>query len=257
MGRFANNDSTINKQSISSKHEYRMISGRANVQEYMKNWTLKAGKWIDVCTNDIGLSNTVNVKPYLQYTMMALERGARIRFIGDITKSNLTEARKIASIVSELRHASPVNTTLVISENGIMMSPSIIDGKVELRQFVSESKELISRQKELFETLWHQSVPADQRIDELEGRPNPMSLHGLRQAAYILRCIEQGIEMNSIVKRFGGDKQLVNMWISFAVHNYWMSQETIIAKARITSRGKEWVKKLGMDSVDLRQKASR
>ena len=49
-------------------------------------------------------------------------------------------------------------------------------------------------------------------------------LVGLHQATFILKSLVTGQNKEDIVFEFGGDAQLVDMWISFLKHNKWIER---------------------------------
>ena len=66
----------------------------------------------------------------------------------------------------------------------------------------------------------------------------PVQLAGLKQAAYVMECLVIGQSKEDIVRRLEGDKQLVDMWISFLRHNHWI-EETVKGWS-ITTKGAAW-----------------
>jgi hypothetical protein len=85
---------------------------------------------------------------------------------------------------------------------------------------------------------------------------NPLRLHGLRQAIYILKCLEKGQTEQEIIKYFEGDSQLVELWINFLLDIHWiqkreMSTTTPLSPPSandtptwvVTDKAKEWTVK--------------
>jgi hypothetical protein len=77
-----------------------------------------------------------------------------------------------------------------------------------------------------------------------EGQQQPLikKVSGLRQAIYIMRCLDNGEYFEQIVERFGGDEQLVKLWMSFLLHNKCI-QNPLDHKWLITEKGKRWIEK--------------
>jgi two-component system, OmpR family, sensor histidine kinase VicK len=100
----------------------------------------------------------------------ARKRGVKIRFITEITADNITHCKElIKSSVSELRHLDGVKGNFYVSENEYV-SPAAIheEGKPASNVVYSNVKEVVEQAQYLFETLWSGSLPADQRIKEIE-----------------------------------------------------------------------------------------
>jgi len=56
-----------------------------------------------------------------------------------------------------------------------------------------------------------------------------------------MRCLESGQCKSEVIVEFEGDKQLVDMWMSFLLHNKWM--EKTIDEWVVTEKGREWKSK--------------
>jgi two-component system sensor histidine kinase VicK len=100
----------------------------------------------------------------------ARKRGVKIRSITEITADNITHCKElIKSSVSELRHLDGVKGNFYVSENEYV-SPAAIheEGKPASNVVYSNVKEVVEQAQYLFETLWSRSLPADQRIKEIE-----------------------------------------------------------------------------------------
>jgi len=69
------------------------------------------------------------------------------------------------------------------------------------------------------------------------------NLSPLRQVSYILKCISEGITRNEIVKEFGGDEQLVSIWI-----NYLIERNYLDAVSAVTNEGYAFL--MDLDSRD-------
>jgi hypothetical protein len=67
-------------------------------------------------------------------------------------------------------------------------------------------------------------------------------LAGLQQATFILKCLVTGQNKEDIVFEFGGDAQLVDMWISFLKHNKWIERNRD-GEWSVTEKGLIWEKR--------------
>jgi hypothetical protein len=65
----------------------------------------------------------------------------------------------------------------------------------------------------------------------------------LRQATYVMKRLEQGKDLDEIIRDFESDQQLVSMWLMFLEHNHWMEKPD--GKWLITDKGKEKMKRYG------------
>jgi hypothetical protein len=70
----------------------------------------------------------------------------------------------------------------------------------------------------------------------------PVRLSGLKQAAFVMKCLTGGQRMDEITMAFGGDEQLANLWLSFLRHNHWIVQDG--RKWSLTPKGAMWSKNI-------------
>ena len=75
---------------------------------------------------------------------------------------------------------------------------------------------------------------------------NPLQLRGLKQAFYVLHCLEEGRSNEEIIQKFDGDEQLVDIWISFVKHNHWIAQDSL-GQWRLTEKGRKWARGLQVE----------
>lgn len=60
-------------------------------------------------------------------------------------------------------------------------------------------------------------------------------MSGLRQAIFILQCIDGGKTQNELIKMCDGDKQLVTLWIEFMTELKWLEKKRVTAELAITT----------------------
>ena len=100
----------------------------------------------------------------------ARRRGVKIRFVTEITDDNITHCKELMkSSVNELRHLDGIKGNFYVSEKEYV-SPATIheEGKPASHVVYSNVKEVVEQGQYLFETLWSKTLPADQRIREIE-----------------------------------------------------------------------------------------
>jgi hypothetical protein len=84
-------------------------------------------------------------------------------------------------------------------------------------------------------------------------RTDPSKLHGLMQAMYIAESLCTKESVDEIVDRFGGDVQLVDMWLSFLKHNHWLYYEKEKRCWLMTQRGEQYSRDLAQDYIAIYQ----
>jgi hypothetical protein len=92
---------------------------------------------------------------------------------------------------------------------------------------------------------------------------DPLRIPGLKQAVYVLQCLECGDTEETIIKKFEGDSQIVRIWINFLIHNHWVLKSTREPGRienycperscwTVTSKGHEWASKICNFRQDIR-----
>lgn len=97
--------------------------------------------------------------------LAAKARGVKISYITDITKENLVYCRQIMQ-VAELRHLDGIGCNFALSETEYIAG-MLQDGML-VRLVRTQVKEIVRQQNLVFETLWNCSIPATERISDLE-----------------------------------------------------------------------------------------
>ena len=70
-----------------------------------------------------------------------------------------------------------------------------------------------------------------------------MHLSGVKQAFYVLHCLDEGNSNQHIIQKFDGDEKLVDIWMSFVKDNHWIEKDRL-GKWHLTIKGREWARKL-------------
>lgn len=123
-------------------------------------------------------------QPYTKAVIHALNR-VRLpgRYITDVTESNIDACRFLINDVQvKVRHLKDIRSNIVITEKEFTSDLSAPHPDRPTNKLLySNSKELLMQQKQLFETLWAISVPAEQRIKEIEEGIEPEETKLLKQ----------------------------------------------------------------------------
>ena len=94
----------------------------------------------------------------------AKKRGVQIRYITEITDGNVDHCKELQKF-AELRHLGRVSGSFAVSESEFVAG---LRGKKTLERLVySDEKELVKSQQDIFETLWENAIPAQDRIKQL------------------------------------------------------------------------------------------
>lgn len=154
---------------------FTVVEGQAAIHAFLRKRIGTARREIRISVGSFALARAIDggIDRALKE---ARERGVRIRFVAEVTPSNLAETR-LFSHVTEMRHASrPVNNRAVIidrSEAALFVSgedgfgPS---GEEQVLLYTSDPH-FVSLAWEYHQRLWRHSRSATERFVELESPP--------------------------------------------------------------------------------------
>ena len=115
-------------------------------------------------------------------------RGVKLRFISEITKDNLSYCKELMKI-GEVRHLDEVKGNFGIADERLYHAGATADESVPPPELiVSTVKAIVDQQQYFFDMLWKKTLPAKQRIKEIE--------HGLKRE--FMETIQDPYEVQTI-----------------------------------------------------------
>ena len=121
----------------------------------------------NVCANSIGPSVSIGVEPIKKGMIDLKERGIRIRYATEITKENLSYCKELMKI-AEVRHLDGIKGGMAVGEKEYVAAAVLQEAKPVPHLIYSNVKEIVEHQQYMFETLWSKSIPAQQKIREID-----------------------------------------------------------------------------------------
>lgn len=122
-------------------------------------------------------------------------RGGRLRLITEITKANLSSSKKLSEFV-ELRHLDGVKGNLGIVDGISYGAAAKSEEKLFPTEYIySTVKSFVEQQQYFFDMLWKRSIPAEQKIIELEGGLEPEVIETIRDPIEIQRLRNELLEL--------------------------------------------------------------
>jgi two-component system, OmpR family, sensor histidine kinase VicK len=103
-------------------------------------------------------------------------KGLKIRSITEITKDNIDYCKDYMEIVSELRHLDGIKGNFAVSEKEYLSTSELQESSLLSEVIYSNAKSIIDQHQFLFETLWSKSIPAENKISEIEQGLEPVFL---------------------------------------------------------------------------------
>jgi two-component system, OmpR family, sensor histidine kinase VicK len=124
---------------------------------------------INACVDYTRPSLAIDIQVLKEAFLDAKKRGIKLRYITEIIEDNLGYCKQMMTMVDELRHLDRIKGNFYISDTGYLAPASFHEaGKPAAQIIYSNIKEIIEQQKYVFETLWSKTIPAEQRIREIE-----------------------------------------------------------------------------------------
>ena len=101
----------------------------------------------------------------------ARRRGVKCRELTDITKDNLSHCKKNMARLDEFRHLGGMAVNFGVSDSeALVIVPSLAPREERSIQFIySDSESVVEYKRQCFDLLWDRAIPAQTRINELEG----------------------------------------------------------------------------------------
>lgn len=175
-----------------------VIKGEEETTEAIANVLSATRSSLDIATNSAGPSLVMGLGAYRNIYPALKSRGVGVRFITEITKSNLNYCEQMRRLGIKLRHLSGIRGNILINESEYLASISVSEGRPIAQIIYSNVTELIQHERFLFETLWNYALPARNRIEEIRHGTNPSEARVINDPELISSL---GIELTNKSKK--------------------------------------------------------
>jgi len=145
-----------------------IVYGISNIGKSYSQLFLNAKRKVDNCINCYNLLSYYEFELIKKSIIEAKTRGVISRYLIDITKDNIKYCKELSKIVDELRHLDGVKNNFVLSESEYIAIP-VQDKSQPVTQIIySNINPIVQQMQCVFNTFWYKSIPAEQKIIELE-----------------------------------------------------------------------------------------
>jgi two-component system, OmpR family, sensor histidine kinase VicK len=123
---------------------------------------------IDFCGNSRFILSALLFESVKKATLMIAQgkEGIKQRYLFEIAKENLQYCKDLIKIGCDLRHSDDIEANFALNEKESL--GSIILNEMQQQAIYSNVKEIVQQQQSIFENLWNKSVPAIEKIREIE-----------------------------------------------------------------------------------------
>jgi hypothetical protein len=150
-----------------------LILGWENNRKALIDFFRNAKNMINVLTDASAPPITSKLSWLIKEILAARTRGVRSRLITDITRDNLTDCKDRITQIDAVRHFAGIEVVFMVSESEYMalVPSSAPREEIEKIQLIySDSESVVGIKQRIFNALWDRAIPAQSRIDELEGK---------------------------------------------------------------------------------------
>jgi two-component system, OmpR family, sensor histidine kinase VicK len=145
-----------------------ILFGQHDVLEKWKQCAFNTINEINIYADSSGSLETLGFKNYLEIIRSLKERGVRIRYITEITKSNLQFCKMLMNIIPEFHHLDGIKGAFGVTDGEFLATATLQEIKPISHAIYSSARQLVEVQRHIFETLWNRSILAERKLKEIE-----------------------------------------------------------------------------------------
>jgi two-component system, OmpR family, sensor histidine kinase VicK len=146
----------------------RILYGAENALSYGIKFMSNTKRKMDITFGSSAPSIVIKILQYYQGYKEILKRGGKIRCITEVTKDNLSYCKELLNIVTELKHLDGLKGGIATNESEYMATTILTEEQPLTEVIYSNAKEVVSQGQYIFDTFWNNSIPANQKIREIE-----------------------------------------------------------------------------------------
>jgi two-component system, OmpR family, sensor histidine kinase VicK len=167
----------------------KIFYGSENVVRKVRQFISNTKSKLDACIDHTRPSLVIELKGIKNSIIDAREKGVKTRFITEITNDNISYCKLLATLIDELRHLDGIKGSFWINETEYIAPAALHKkGKAASEVIYSNASELVEHQRYIFDTLWNKSIPAEEKMREIDGGDI------VSANLQVLRSIQEGIK---------------------------------------------------------------
>ena len=124
-------------------------------------------KWVSACADSSAPSIAMEVEPIKKCYENLKNKKAKVRWITEITKDNLSYCRELMQY-AELRHMDGIKGNFAVSDTAYIATATVNKAQPVPELIYSSARSVIEQNRNIFDTLWSKAVLAEDRIREIE-----------------------------------------------------------------------------------------
>lgn len=163
---------SYSSSSSANSERTEVLYGTENTTKAILNVLSNVGIKIDICADSSWPSVAMGIDIFKNALIDIKKRGIRSRHITTVTKENLAYCKE-AMKIGELRHLDEIKGNFAVSEKEYMASATMQEASLLQQVIYSNVKEVLEQQQYVFDSFWNRSMPAEQKIKEIEEGVSP------------------------------------------------------------------------------------
>ncbi len=165
MSNFGNNPTS---QSINDDQDTEVLYDNDKILHKILEIFASTNESLDGCMDNIELPMHVLIEPLWNGLCQLKSKGVKIRIITEITNQNISFCEKMMQ-VTEVRHIDGVRSNFrIVDKKKCLLHVISMQNSPLSHAIISSVNEMATAQRYIFENYWNKSIPAEQKIKEME-----------------------------------------------------------------------------------------
>lgn len=122
---------------------------------------------VSACTDSLAPSVAMGVEPIKKCYQDLKSRKAKVRWITDITRDNLSYCKTLLKY-AEVRHLHGIKGNFGVSDTAYIAAAVLNKAQPVPELLYSSARSIVEQNKHIFDTLWSKAILAEDRIREIE-----------------------------------------------------------------------------------------
>jgi two-component system, OmpR family, sensor histidine kinase VicK len=235
-----------------------VLHGEQNVVKAVLQFICRAKNRIDACVDSTRPSLALGIEELREAFVGAKRRGVKLRYVSEITEDNVVYCKDLLKIVNELHHIEGIKGNFYISEREYIAPATFHKkGKPASHVIYSNVKEIVEYQRQfVFDSFWSRSIPAEQKIKEIEEgitHYETKVLENKQQIFNHMKAVLGKANERSVVSSVGGMQLVYNNFFEQykAIVDKQRRRGGLEVKGKGKSKGIRWITSIDKDSVQL------
>ena len=158
-----------------SEKKTEVLYGAEKTMEIMVQSFDRAMVGYDICGNWAAPSFILGSDPLRNALVGLKKRGLRLRYITEITNSNIPYCKVLANLV-ELRHFDGLKGNFgIIDGKEYLATANLHEGKSLPPHLVYSNVSEVIMQQHVFDTLWYKAILGDLKIKQIESKTSDLA----------------------------------------------------------------------------------